>query len=157
MIPLKWTAASSACASLIALIALAQVSAPAFTFRSAARSCAARLNAGSEAIFLPVSIVDLLSRRTAFRQSGAVFGVLVLPCRVSVPIVIPAGSAAASVWSSTGLWFPLELAQEAQFFQNPIVRASPPGGGWLSTAIDFASAGLTLKFVQRVLLSPLRL
>jgi len=36
------------------------------------------LKAGSEDIFLPVSIVDLLSSRTAFRQSGAVFGVLVL-------------------------------------------------------------------------------
>jgi hypothetical protein len=42
--------------------------------------------------------------------------------------VIPAGSAAASVWSSTGLCLPLALEQEAQFFQKPIVRESPPGG-----------------------------
>ena len=49
-----------------------------------------------------------------------------------MPIVIPAGSAAASVWSSTGFCLPLEFAQEAQFFQKPIVRARPPGGGLLS-------------------------
>src|SRR5207244_10590354 len=149
VIPLKCTAASRACASLIALVALGQVSAPALMFTLAARSWAARLKAGSLDIFFPVSIVDLFRSLTAFRQSPA--------CSVNVPIGIPPGSAAASVWSSSGFWFPFELAQEAQFFQKPIVRATPPGGGRLSTAIDFVSPGETLRFAQRVLLSPLGL
>ena len=41
--------------------------------------------------------------------------------------------AAASVWSSIGFCLPFEPAHEAQFFQNPIVSARPPGGGVLST------------------------
>jgi len=41
-----------------------------------------------------VSIVDLSRSRTAFAQS--------VPCSVSTPIWMPAGSAAFSVWSRTG-------------------------------------------------------
>ena len=67
----------------------------------------------------------------------------------ALPPSVPEGSRflAARVFAS----------QEAQFFQKPIVRASPPGGGRLSTATDFTRPGSTLKFMHRVLLSPLTL
>jgi hypothetical protein len=57
-----------------------------------------------------------------------------------VPIVIPAGSAAASVWSSAGFRLPPELAQGAQFFQKPIVRARPP---WRRLVVDRKGFRLT--------------
>ena len=43
---------------------------------------------------------------------------------------------------------PCEFAQEAQFFQNPIVRARPPGGGVLSTVNVLVWPDVTVKLVQ---------
>src|SRR4051812_37883520 len=147
--PLNLIVASRVWALSILLSTQPLIPAPAVLLTRAASSWATRLNAGSLAIFFAVSTVDLLSSRTAFVQSGARFGVVVLPCSVSVPIVMPPGSALASIWSSTGFCPPPE--QEDQFFQNPIVSARPPGGGVLSTVKVFFSPGATVKLTHRVL------
>src|SRR4051812_21025402 len=68
-------------------------------------------------------------------------------------MTIPLASAKAIVWSSTGFLLPLLAAQEAQFFQYPMVRARPPGGGVLSTMIVVVAPAWAVKFPHRMLLS----
>src|SRR5262245_41713662 len=50
--------------------------------------------------------------------------------------------AAASVWSRMGFLLPFEAAQDAQFFQKPIVSARPPGGEVLSTVNVVVAPGV---------------
>ena len=45
---------------------------------------------------------------------------------------------------------PFEFEQDDQFFQNPIVRARPPGGGVLSTVNVLVWPDVTLKSTQTV-------
>src|SRR6187200_724565 len=52
--------------------------------------------------------------------------------------------------SRKGFCLPFELAQDAQFFQNPIVRARPPGGGVLSTLNVRVWPEATVKLTQTV-------
>ena len=125
------------------------------TFSLAASSCAAMLNAGSPALFFLPSMVVLSSRLNAFEQSGATSRRAALPCSVSRPIVMPVGSDFASVRSRIGACLPFE--HDDQFFQKPIVRVSPPGGGVLSTVRIRAWPGWTVKSAHNVLLSPLAL
>src|SRR5690349_11026062 len=113
------------------------------------------LYSGSLAIFLSVSIVDLSSSRTALRQSGATSGLPGLPRRYLESTWIPGGVAAAMVRSSIGFFLALLFVHDAQFFQNPIVNARPPGGGELSTVKVFVSPAPTVKSAHRMLLSVL--
>src|SRR5438105_14476163 len=89
------------------------------------------LKSGSLDIFFPLS-VDL--PRIATASLHAVLAPSTLGLSASLPsvIVFPSVTAFASVWSSTGFWPP--PVQDDQFFQEPIVNASPPGGGLFSIA-----------------------
>ena len=50
-----------------------------------------------------------------------------------------------------GFWpLPFEFEHEAQFFQNPMVNARPPGGGVLSTVNVLVWPGCTVKSAQTV-------
>src|SRR4051794_32508456 len=69
-------------------------------------------------------------------------------------MTIPVGSARARVWSRTGACLPLDLLQEAQFFQNPIVRAKPPGNV-LSTVNVVVTPAPATKSTHTGLLSTL--
>ena len=63
-----------------------------------------------------------------------------------------AAVAAARVWSRMGFLLPLDAAHDAQFFQNPMVSARPPGGGVLSTVNVVVCPGCATKSVQTVML-----
>src|SRR5215469_12286326 len=65
---------------------------------------------------------------------------------------MPPGLALNSVWSRVGFLLRLLFAHDAQFFQNPIVKARPPGGGVLSTVSVLVSPALTVKSVHTVIL-----
>ena len=62
--------------------------------------------------------------------------------------------AAASARPSWSVCLPFDLLHEFQFFQNPIVRASPPGGGVLSMLKTFVSPAAGVNGAPMVLLSP---
>src|SRR5258708_12302346 len=66
--------------------------------------------------------------------------------------VVVAAVAAARVWSSTGFLLVLDVVHEAQFFQNPMVSAGPPGGGVLSTVNVVVCPACATKSVQTVML-----
>src|SRR5437870_12334364 len=116
-------AASRFWASVMALLADAQILAPTWTFSLAAKSCAASPYAASLARFRLVT----MSRLPKIETPTAQVVTLRLPiCCGRFPSRVCANSPLASAF-----WYCLLPPQLDQFFQYPMVRAAPPGGGEL--------------------------
>src|SRR5439155_7065443 len=93
-------------------------------------------------------MLDFFRSRTAGPQSEATSGLAVPSCRRSVPMVM---SASPRVRSSTGFCLPLELEQEAQFIQKPIVRGRTVGGGGSGACLVLVKVHVTVWPALRVI------
>src|SRR5712692_4521935 len=125
----------------MSLVAAGHVLAPALTFSCAASSCAASPYAASLARFRLLAMSRLLKMATPTAQVV----MLRLPiCCGRFPSSVCASSPLASAF-----WYCWPPVQLDQFFQYPIVRADPPGGGVLVHTTVFASPNASGTSTQR--------